>query len=1016
MGVAEIDTTGGPTKVLLIGSGGREHAIAWKLAQSPKVAHIYVAPGNAGITLEKKTTCVNVDIEDHQEVANWCKQNGIGMVVVGPEDPLSLGIVDVLNNNKIPVFGPRRAAAQIEASKHFAKSFMERHHIPTARWKSFTKPKEAKYYIEHANFPALVVKASGLAAGKGVIVAANAKEASQAVDEIASTFGKASETIIVEELLEGEEVSVLGFSDGNTVSVMMPSQDHKRLKDGDEGPNTGGMGAYCPCPLLTERDMEIVNEQIMKKTIQGLKSEGVRYIGILYAGLMMTKDGPKVLEFNCRFGDPETQVLLPLLESDLFDAFSACINGNLGNLELKWVPNTYTVGVVMASAGYPGTYAKGKEITKLQEVNSLPGHVVFHAGTKLSDTGKVVTSGGRVLIAVALGQELALASAKALHAVNMIHFEGAQFRNDIAKKGISRSLLLKGRMTYKGSGVDIVAGDNLVRNITALTNTTKRTGSMGSLGGFGGLFDIKAAGYKDPILVSGTDGVGTKLKIAEASAIHDTIGIDLVAMCVNDILAHAAEPLFFLDYFATGKLDVEVATKVIIGVAEGCRQAGCALVGGETAEMPSVYEPGVYDVAGFAVGAVEKGRALPYTDKIEDGDIVIGLSSTGLHSNGFSLVRKIVEKHDLKYTDPCPFSNDPNETLGRALLAPTKIYVKSLLPALRSGRVKAFAHITGGGLTENIPRVLPKKLGVEIDAQRWKMPPVFAWVAGAGGISEPEMLKTFNCGLGGILIVSPADQQHVMSMITDDEMYVIGRVRSVFGDDSQVRVKNFADVIAPAMKKYTEYPLGRSTKKRVGVLISGSGTNLQALIDHTLDPLKGSLAEIAIVISNKEGVEGLKRAERAGIPTKVISHKAFPTREEFDTEVMKALDLMNVEIVCLAGFMRILSPSFVTHFRGRLINVHPALLPSFKGADAHKQAIEAGVRYTGCTVHFVEVEVDAGAIITQEAVPVEIGDTIEVLQERVKTYEHQAYPRALELLARDKVRLDTTNGKAVWNL
>jgi len=374
-----------------------------------------------------------------------------------------------------------------------------------------------------------------------------------------------------------------------------------------------------------------------------------------------------------------------------------------------------------------------------------------------------------------------------------------------------------------------------------------------------------------------------------------------------------------------------------------------------------------------------------------------------------------VEKHDLKYNGPCPFSNDPNETLGKALLTPTKIYVKSLLPALRSGRVKAFAHITGGGLTENIPRVLPKALGVEIDAQRWKIPPVFAWAAGAGGISEQEMLKTYNCGLGGILIVSQADQQHVMGMISEDEAYVIGKVRNIFGDDPKVRVKNFADVIAPAMKKYTAYPLGITQKKRVGVLISGSGTNLQALIDHTLDAHKGSLAEIAVVISNKAGVEGLKRAERAGIPTKVIPHKDFQTREAFDEEMIKILQTFKVELVCLAGFMRILTPKFVSSFQGRLINIHPALLPSFKGIDAHKQAIDAGVRYTGCTVHFVEAEVDAGAIIAQEVIPVEIGDTVEILQERVKTYEHKAYPRALELLARNKVRLGN-DGKIVWNL
>jgi len=1002
-------------KILIVGSGGREHAIAWKLAQSEKVSKIYVAPGNAGIASEGgKVSTVNMNVNNFGVVGDWCEKYHIDMVIVGPEDPLSLGIVDELTARGIRCFGPRRAAAQIEASKHFAKSFMDRHHIPSASWKAFQKPQEAKAYIQKSNAAALVIKASGLAAGKGVIVAMSQKEALDAVDTIADSFGEASETIIVEEVLEGEEVSVLAFCDGNDVQVMLPTQDHKRLGDGDSGPNTGGMGAYCPCPLLSEEQLNFVTEHIIRKTVLGLKKEGMKYIGVLYAGLMITRDGPKVLEFNCRFGDPETQVILPLMETDLFDTFQACIEGNLVNNPIKWIPSTYSVGVVMASAGYPGSYAKGKEITGIEEVKGSPGHMVFQAGTTLVE-GKVVTSGGRVLITVALGNDLVVAAAKALKAVQTIQFIGAQYRKDIARKGVSRSLLAKGQMTYKGSGVDIDAGDSLVKNIVALTHTTKRSGVMGSIGSFGGFFDLKDAGYKDPYLVSGTDGVGTKVKIAEATGIHDTVGIDLVAMCVNDILAHAAEPLYFLDYFACGKLEVDMATKVIIGIAEGCRQAGCALIGGETAEMPGVYVKGTYDLAGFAVGAVERGKELPYKDKIASGDIVLGLSSSGPHSNGYSLIRRVVEKMDLKYSDPCPFSTENNLTLGEALLTPTKIYVKSVLPALRSGRVKAFAHITGGGLTENIPRVLPKNFSVDIDAKKWPIPPVFGWIAGAGGVSEFEMLRTFNCGLGAIMIVSPSEVQHVLSMMTEDHVYNIGTVKDRYGDEAPVTVRSFPEVLSPLMKPHTNLVNGLLSKKRVGVLISGSGTNLQALIDHTLNPNKGSMAEIGLVISNKAGVEGLKRAENAGIPTLVVSHKDYPSREAFDEKMTEVLEGANIQIVCLAGFMRIVSSSFVRHWKGKLINVHPSLLPSFKGAHAHQEVLEAGVRVSGCTVHFVSEEVDAGRIIVQETVPVELGDTVETLQERVKTVEHKAFPAALELLARNKVYL-TENNELVWNL
>ena len=370
--------------------------------------------------------------------------------------------------------------------------------------------------------------------------------------------------------------------------------------------------------------------------------------------------------------------------------------------------------------------------------------------------------------------------------------------------------------------------------------------------------------------------------------------------------------------------------------------------------MPGMYEPGVYDLAGFAVGAVERGKQLPHKDKIKAGDIVIGLSSTGPHSNGYSLIRRIVAKNDLKYSDPANFGEN-KLTLGEALLAPTKIYVKSLLPILRSGKVKAFAHITGGGLLENIPRVLPKDLAVELDATAWPIPPVFGWIAGAGGVNETEMLRTFNCGLGGILIVSPSDLNHARSMITDDNAYIVGTVKDRFGDDDAVHVKNFADVIAPLMKPHMKLANGIVAKRRVGVLISGTGTNLQALIDHIRDPNTGSVAEIAVVISNKPDVEGLKRAENVGIPTVVISHKDYREREAFDAQLTKTLEKFGVELVCLAGFMRILTPSFVQRWRGRLINIHPSLLPSFKGTHAHRQALEAGVLITGCTVHFVEV-------------------------------------------------------------
>ncbi len=335
----------------------------------------------------------------------------------------------------------------------------------------------------------------------------------------------------------------------------------------------------------------------------------------------------------------------------------------------------------------------------------------------------------------------------------------------------------KSQGAYAAAGVDIDAGNALVEAIKPLAKATARKGAEAGLGGFGALFDLKAAGFKDPILVSTTDGVGTKLRVAIESKRHTTVGIDLVAMCVNDLVVQGAEPLLFLDYFASGKLDVTAARDVIAGIAEGCKIAGCALVGGETAEMPGMYAGGDYDLAGFSLGAVERGNVLPRGD-VKEGDIVLGVASSGVHSNGFSLVRKIVKDENLGYDDPAPF--DPTQKLGDALLEPTRIYVKPALEAVRTGHVKAMAHITGGGLIENIPRVLPDGLGVWLSTKTWPVPPVFTWMAKQANIDGHEMARTFNCGIGFVLIVARENADAVMKVWIDagEKIYRIGEVET----------------------------------------------------------------------------------------------------------------------------------------------------------------------------------------------------------------------------------------------
>jgi len=417
-------------KVLVVGGGGREHALAWKISQSGKVDKIYCAPGNAGIS--KIAECIEISANDIKALLDFAKKEKIDLTVVGPEAPLVNGIVDKFENAGLRIFGPSKSAAQLEGNKALAKHFMAKYKIPTAKYAAFSDFNEAAGYIRKKGGP-LVVKASGLAAGKGVIVCKHTADALEALNRIVvdKEFGDAGKQVVVEEFLEGEEVSVLAFTDGKSVVPMIASQDHKRAFDGDRGPNTGGMGAYAPTPFCTDKVIEEVLNKILKPTIEGLNVHGWKYKGVIYVGLMLTKDGPKVLEYNVRFGDPETQPLMMLMDSDLVEIMEAVIDEKLDHANVLWKQGA-SVCVVMASKGYPGKYEKGYVITGLDEVES-EDIAIFHAGTKLKD-GQVVTSGGRVLGVTSLGENLQDAVKKAYDAVSKINFANAYFRKDIAYK------------------------------------------------------------------------------------------------------------------------------------------------------------------------------------------------------------------------------------------------------------------------------------------------------------------------------------------------------------------------------------------------------------------------------------------------------------------------------------------------------------------------------------------------------------------------------------------------------
>lgn len=428
-------------KLLVIGSGGREHALVWKLAQSPHITQMWCAPGNAGIAQERLTRkqalvkCVNIDAVDLPGMLAFAQENKPDLTVVGPDNPLPLGIVDLFQKNGLRIWGPNQKAAQFESSKVFSQNFMEKYGIPTARAGTFDDAESARKFAASLG-GSCAVKADGLALGKGVLICQSVAEANQAIDEIlvSKAFGVAGAKIIIQEFLEGMEISLHALCDGRTAKIFPTSQDHKRALDGDLGLNTGGMGTYSPTPFLTDAQLTDVARTILEPFMRGCAAEGIDYRGILYPGVMLTKAGPKILEFNARFGDPETQVYLTRLENDLVELLDASVNGTLDKLELKWSPQA-SVCVAMASGGYPGNYAKGKVITGLDAANALPQTKVFHAGTALKD-GQIVTSGGRVLGVTALGKDLKAAQSAAYAAAEKVHFDGAQFRRDIAAKAL----------------------------------------------------------------------------------------------------------------------------------------------------------------------------------------------------------------------------------------------------------------------------------------------------------------------------------------------------------------------------------------------------------------------------------------------------------------------------------------------------------------------------------------------------------------------------------------------------
>lgn len=742
-------------RILVLGSGGREDAIAWALEWGARAREdeVTVAPGNAGSSRR-----LALDILDPDAVVDACRRMSTELVIVGPETVLEAGVTDALRSAGFAVFGPSRDAARLETSKAWCRAFAARHGIPGPAWECFEGPTaatDALAWAERLGQP-VVVKADGLHGGKGVLLPTH--------DELAAAIGAAAPgPFLLEERMEGEEVSLLVFTDGTTVRAMPPARDHKRIGEADTGPNTGGMGAYAPSRLCPPETCERIVEEIIRPAVDGMRSEGTPYVGVLYAGVMLTDGGPRLVEFNCRFGDPEAQALLPLLRTDLREVVTACVDGTLASLEVDWSGDTACT-VVLAAAGYPAAPQAGATIRGLDNAVATDGVRLFHAST--SNGGDSCTvAGGRVLSVTGVGRDLQSARSRAYEAVGKVRFDGMQFRRDIGWREIARTT-----GGYAASGVDIDEGNRAVALMKKRVEATHTPDVLGGLGAFGG--SILAGRLKDmdePVLVASTDGVGTKVMLAAETGRYSSVGHDIVNHCVNDILVQRAYPMFFLDYVASSRISAVRVAEVVMGMADACAANGCVLLGGETAEMPGVYSDGHFDVAGTMVGFAERSRLLP-RDDIGRGDLLVGIASSGLHTNGYSLARRVFAGLPL---DVVP--EGLGVTLADALLAPHRSYLPVLRSVLATDLVKGLVHVTGGGFQENIPRVLPTGCAARIDRGSWPVPPLFSLLASASGLDECELHRTFNMGIGMIAVVAAGSVDEVRSMI-DEPTWVIGEV------------------------------------------------------------------------------------------------------------------------------------------------------------------------------------------------------------------------------------------------
>ena len=717
-------------RVLVIGGGGREQAIAWACRHHGH--DVRLAP----------------DLGD-------ASHDDTDLVFPGPEAALVAGVADDCARRGIPCFGPTADLARLEASKTYARDLATTLGIPGPRFAAFDDHDAAIAWWRKLGRP-VVVKLDGLAAGKGVTVPDGEAATIEAIRSASGPF-------LLEERLTGPECSLLALCDGVRAVALPLAQDHKRLGEGDTGPNTGGMGAYAPAPVPYGAD-DLVAE-FVQPVLDHFAASRTPYVGVIFAGLMLTADGPRLIEYNVRLGDPEAQTVLPLVETDIAELALLATQGELDQLPVI-VRSQAAVTVVAAAAGYPSAPIAGAAITDEMASGAIgpDGTTTLRFDAGVDADGCV--AGGRVLAVTGIGFDLAEARAAAYDHMGRIHFDGMQFRRDIGWRALGAELT-----SYAAAGVDIDEGTRAVSEMKAAVEATHDNGVLKGVGSFGGVFSAKAIlELDDPVLVASTDGVGTKVELAARLGMVRGVGMDIVNHCIDDVLVQSARPLFFLDYIAASVLDADMVAEVVRGMADACKAAGCALLGGETAEMPGVYQPGAFDIAGTLVGVAERSELLPRPD-VGIGDVLVGVASSGPHTNGYSLLRKIFDWIPM---DVVPEGFD--RPLGETLLEPHRSSLDVRRPALASGTVKALAHITGGGLPENLPRVLPGEVDAVIRLGSWPVSPLFRLARElTPQMSTDELYRTLNMGIGMVVICAPAELATLQDAIAEPT-WVIGEL------------------------------------------------------------------------------------------------------------------------------------------------------------------------------------------------------------------------------------------------